>query len=160
MVNGRQKHVVGYLRALLLDEKQAVMPVRALSGGERARLLLARLFAQPSNLAVLDEPTNDLDMDTLDLLQEVLADYPGTVLLVSHDRDFLDRVVTSTIALEGDGNAIEYAGGYSDYLVQRPPSVAATPKPVKRAPERVERAERAPATRLSYRDQRDRDQLP
>jgi ATP-binding cassette subfamily F protein uup len=112
--------VVGYLRDFLFDEKQVVMPVRALSGGERARLLLAKLFAQPSNLVVLDEPTNDLDMDTLDLLQDVLGDYEGTVLIVSHDRDFLDRLATSVIAVEGEGVVAEYPGGYSDYLVQRP----------------------------------------
>ena len=95
--------------------------MRTLSGGERNRLLLAKALAAPSNLLVLDEPTNDLDADTLDLLQEALSDYDGTVLLVSHDRDFLDRLVTSTIALEGDGTAIEYAGGYSDYVAQRGP---------------------------------------
>jgi ABC transport system ATP-binding/permease protein len=124
MVNGQQKHVVGYLRDFLFSEKQAVMPVRALSGGERARLLLAKLFAQPSNLVVLDEPTNDLDMDTLDLLQDVLGDYEGTVLIVSHDRDFLDRLCTSVIAVEGEGVAAEYPGGYSDYAAQRPAPVA------------------------------------
>jgi len=140
MVNGRQKHVVAYLRDFLFDEKQAVMPVRALSGGERARLLLAKLFAQPSNLVVLDEPTNDLDMDTLDLLQEVLGEYEGTVLIVSHDRDFLDRLTTSVIAVEGEGRVAEYPGGYSDYLMQRPAPVtkvearAEKPKPVERAP--------------------------
>jgi ATP-binding cassette subfamily F protein uup len=144
MVNGRQKHVVAYLRDFLFDEKQAVMPVRALSGGERARLLLAKLFAQPSNLVVLDEPTNDLDMDTLDLLQEVLGEYDGTVLIVSHDRDFLDRLTTSVIAVEGEGRVAEYPGGYSDYLVQRPapqkvevkatPRAAAEPRPARAEP--------------------------
>ena len=114
MVRGVQKHVVGYLREFLFDERQALMPVSRLSGGERARLLLARLFAAPSNLLVMDEPTNDLDLDTLDLLEEVLADYDGTVLLVSHDRDFLDRLVTSVIVMAGDGSAVEHAGGYSD----------------------------------------------
>jgi ATP-binding cassette subfamily F protein uup len=140
MVNGRQRHVVAYLRDFLFDEKQAVMPVRALSGGERARLLLAKLFAQPSNLVVLDEPTNDLDLDTLDLLQEVLGEYDGTVLIVSHDRDFLDRLTTSVIAVEGEGRVSEYPGGYSDYLAQRPAPVVKAelrvdkPKPVERAP--------------------------
>ena len=104
IVNGRPRHVVGYLRDFLFDERQATMPVRPLSGGERARLMLAKLFAEPGNLIVLDEPTNDLDMDTLDLLQDVLSEYDGTLLLVSHDRDFLDRLVTSTIAVEGDGD--------------------------------------------------------
>ena len=121
LVRGRPMHVMSYLREYLFRDEQARQPVRTLSGGERNRLLLAKALAAPSNLLVLDEPTNDLDADTLDLLQEALADYDGTVLLVSHDRDFLDRLVTSTIALEGDGTAIEYAGGYSDYLAQRGP---------------------------------------
>jgi len=118
-VGDRFRHVVGYLRDFLFREAQARQPVRSLSGGERNRLLLAKILAQPSNLLVLDEPTNDLDMDTLDLLEEVLADYQGTLLLVSHDRDFLDRVVTSTIAFEGGGRVTEFAGGYADYLAQR-----------------------------------------
>ena len=111
-----------YLREYLFRDEQARQPVRTLSGGERNRLLLAKALAAPSNMLVLDEPTNDLDADTLDLLQEALSDYDGTVLLVSHDRDFLDRLVTSTIALEGDGTAIEYAGGYSDYLAAARPA--------------------------------------
>ena len=133
LVNGQQRHIVGYLRDFLFDERQATMPVRALSGGERARLMLAKLFARPSNLIVLDEPTNDLDMDTLDLLQDVLSDYEGTLLLVSHDRDFLDRLVTSTIAVEGGGDVEEYAGGYSDYVIQRGEREAAKPAPKKAA---------------------------
>jgi len=120
MVRGQQRHVVSYLKDFLFDEKQALMPIRALSGGERARLLIAKLFAAPGNLIVLDEPTNDLDMDTLDLLQEVLGDYEGTALIVSHDRDFLDRLSTSVITVEGQGIVAEYPGGYSDYLRQRP----------------------------------------
>jgi ATP-binding cassette subfamily F protein uup len=119
MVRGTPRHVVGYLRDFLFDEAQARAPVRALSGGERARLLLARLMARESNLLVLDEPTNDLDIETLDLLQELLDGYEGTVLLVSHDRDFLDRVATTTVAMEGDGRATVYAGGWSDYVAQR-----------------------------------------
>ncbi|MGB0504730.1 MAG: ABC-F family ATP-binding cassette domain-containing protein [Pikeienuella sp.] len=119
MVRGRPQHVVGYLKSFLFDEGQARGPVRALSGGEKARLLLAGIMARESNLLVLDEPTNDLDIETLDLLQELLADYDGTVLLVSHDRDFLDRVATSVIAMEGDGSAVEYAGGWTDYQTQR-----------------------------------------
>ena len=129
-VLGRWKHVVGYLRDFLFRDEQARQPVRALSGGERNRLLLARILARPSNLLVLDEPTNDLDLDTLDLLEETLADYAGTLLLVSHDRDFLDRLVTSTIVLEGDGRAVEHAGGYSDWLAQRPAPTAAKAQPV------------------------------
>ncbi|AVO39536.1 ABC-F family ATP-binding cassette domain-containing protein [Pukyongiella litopenaei] len=119
MVRGQPRHVVGYLKDFLFDERQARAPVRSLSGGERARLLLARLMAQPSNLLVLDEPTNDLDVETLDLLQELLDGFDGTVLLVSHDRDFLDRVATLTVAMEGDGQATVYAGGWSDYRAQR-----------------------------------------
>ena len=119
-VAGQSRHVVGYMKDFLFRPEQARTPVGTMSGGERARLILARAFARPSNLLVLDEPTNDLDMETLDLLQERLAEYPGTVLLVSHDRDFLDRVVTSVIASEGKGRWVEYAGGYSDMLVQRP----------------------------------------
>ena len=119
MVRGAPKHVVGYLKEFLFDEAQARAPVRSLSGGEKARLLLAKLMARPSNLLVLDEPTNDLDVETLDLLQELLGTYDGTVLLVSHDRDFLDRVAATTIAMEGDGKATIYAGGWSDYQSQR-----------------------------------------
>jgi ABC transport system ATP-binding/permease protein len=158
MVNGQQKHVVGYLRDFLFSEKQAVMPVRALSGGERARLLLAKLFAQPSNLVVLDEPTNDLDMDTLDLLQDVLGDYEGTVLIVSHDRDFLDRLCTSVIAVEGEGQVSEYPGGYSDYLVQRP----ATAAKVEARAERAKPTERAPrvVTGLNGKEAKELADLP
>jgi ABC transport system ATP-binding/permease protein len=131
MVQGRFRHVVGYLRDFLFRPEQARTPIRALSGGERNRLLLARQLATPCNLLVLDEPTNDLDMDTLDLLQEILAEFAGTLLLVSHDRDFLDRLVTSVIAFEGGGRVQEYAGGYSDYLRQRPPEAVspAMPRP-------------------------------
>lgn len=119
MVRGMPRHVVGYLKEFLFDEAQARAPVRALSGGEKARLLLARLMARQSNLLVMDEPTNDLDVETLDLLQELLDEYDGTVLLVSHDRDFLDRIATTTIAMEGAGQATVYAGGWSDYQAQR-----------------------------------------
>ena len=162
-VRGRQRHVVAYLRDFLFDDKQAKAPVSTLSGGERNRLLLAKILAQPSNLLVLDEPTNDLDADTLDVLQEMLDEYHGTVLLVSHDRDFLDRIVTSTIAVEGDGRVVEYAGGYSDYLHQRgapsrPPQGAASkqrvPAPSKQRPRSAE------ARKLSYKDQRELDGLP
>jgi ATP-binding cassette subfamily F protein uup len=125
-VGGQNRHVVSYMKDFLFGPEQANTPVGVLSGGERGRLTLARAFAKPSNLMVLDEPTNDLDLETLELLQERLADYAGTVLLVSHDRDFLDRVVTSVIATEGDGRWIEYAGGYSDMLSQRGPAKAAT----------------------------------
>ncbi len=119
MVAGKPRHVMNYLQDFLFTPQQARTPVKVLSGGERARLLLAKLFAMPSNFLVLDEPTNDLDLETLDLLEEVIADYPGTALLVSHDRDFLDRVATSIVLAEGDGRFTEYAGGYGDMLAQR-----------------------------------------
>jgi ATP-binding cassette subfamily F protein uup len=142
-VQGRWRHVVGYLRDFLFRPEQLRTPVRALSGGERNRLLLAKQLARPANLMVLDEPTNDLDMETLDLLQEMLTDFSGTLLLVSHDRDFLDRLVTSTIAFEGKGVLREYAGGYRDYLDQRPrasdtgpPVTTGKVKPLKPRPDR------------------------
>ena len=119
IVNGKPRHVASYMKDFLFLPEQVRSPVSVLSGGERARLMLARALALPSNLLVLDEPTNDLDLETLDLLQEMLADYQGTVLLVSHDRDFLDRIVTSTVVSEGDGRWMEYAGGYADMLAQR-----------------------------------------
>ena len=118
-INGEVRHVIGYMKDFLFTPDQARTPVSVLSGGERGRIMLARALAKPSNLLVLDEPTNDLDIETLDLLQELLADYAGTVLLVSHDRDFLDRVVTSVIASDGGGKWVEYAGGYSDMISQR-----------------------------------------
>lgn len=137
MVRGKPRHVVSYLKDFLFDEAQARAPVRSLSGGEKARLLLARLMARESNLLVLDEPTNDLDIETLDLLQDLLGQYDGTVLLVSHDRDFIDRTATTTVAMEGGGRAVLYAGGWSDYRTQRgevAPKEAPTPKPqVKKA---------------------------
>ncbi len=119
LVRGEPKHVVGYLKEFLFDDRQARAPVRSLSGGEKARLLLAKLMARESNLLVLDEPTNDLDVETLDLLQDLLDAYDGTVMLISHDRDFIDRVATTTIAMEGNGQAVTYAGGWSDYQSQK-----------------------------------------
>jgi ATP-binding cassette subfamily F protein uup len=129
MVRGTPRHVVGYLKDFLFDERQVRAPVRSLSGGEKARLLLARILARESNLLVLDEPTNDLDVETLDLLQEILDDYDGTVLLISHDRDFLDRVATTTVAMEGNGRATVYAGGWSDYQLQKRQDEAPEKKP-------------------------------
>jgi ATP-binding cassette subfamily F protein uup len=148
-VLGRWQHVVGYLRAFLFEEEQARTPIRVLSGGERNRLLLAKIMASPSNLLVLDEPTNDLDMDTLDLLQETLDGYEGTVLVVSHDRDFLDRIATSTIVFEPDGKVGEYAGGYSDWLMQRAPPVETVTRP-KAEPDKpkTERTKRPMETKL------------
>ena len=160
MVRGAPRHVVGYLKDFLFDESQARAPVRALSGGEKARLLLARLMARQSNLLVLDEPTNDLDVETLDLLQEVLDDYDGTVLLVSHDRDFLDRVATATVAMEGDGRAVVYAGGWTDMIAQRgeraPDGVV---EKVKTAKPKA-RQEAQPARGLSFTEKHRLDALP
>src|SRR6476659_6164641 len=132
-IGGRRKHVIGYLQDFLFTPERARAPITRLSGGERNRLLLAHLFAQPSNLLVMDEPTNDLDVETLELLEELLMEYPGTLLLVSHDRDFLDHVVTSTLVMEGDGRVGEYVGGYSDWLRQggRPATAFAQPKPAR-----------------------------
>jgi ATP-binding cassette subfamily F protein uup len=127
LVRGMPKHVVGYLKEFLFDEAQARAPVRSLSGGEKARLLLAKIMARESNVLVLDEPTNDLDVETLDLLQDLLGEYPGTVLLVSHDRDFLDRVATTTVAMEGGGQVTVYAGGWSDYRAQRAEALGEIP---------------------------------
>jgi ATP-binding cassette subfamily F protein uup len=162
VVHGQPRHVRTYLKDFLFDPRQAESPVGSLSGGERNRLLLAKIMAMPSELLVLDEPTNDLDMDTLDLLQEMLADYPGTLLLVSHDRDFLDRTVASTIVMEGDGSAIEYAGGYSDYIAQRKARPAA-PKPAAAAAASAQapaQPREKPRQRLGYIDQRDLELLP
>ncbi len=164
LVRGRQRHVVSYLTDFLFDESQARQPVKALSGGEKARLLLARLFAKPSNLLVLDEPTNDLDMETLDLLQEVLDDYEGTLILVSHDRDFLDRLVTAVIAMEGNGRTVEVAGGYSDYRHYRQQlgeAARGDGRPRSRTPApKVEPGRPKRAAKLSYKDQRELDSLP
>ena len=161
MVRGQPKHVVAYLKDFLFAEAQARAPVRSLSGGERARLLLAKLMAQPSNLLMLDEPTNDLDVETLDLLQDILGEYDGTVLLVSHDRDFIDRIATTTVAMEGEGRAQAYPGGWSDYAAQRPAPVEETKPAAKAAvavPAKPERS--AKPTGLSFTERKRLDDLP
>jgi ABC transport system ATP-binding/permease protein len=158
MVRGRPRHVVSYLRDFLFEEAQARSPVKSLSGGERNRLLLAKALAQFSNLLILDEPTNDLDMETLDLLQEMLDDYEGTLLLVSHDRSFLDRVVTSTIVVEGQAQVKEYAGGYSDYLNQR--TLLAAPTPKKVIKDKPIPAKLTQPKKMTYQDQRTLELLP
>jgi ATP-binding cassette subfamily F protein uup len=153
MVGGKPRHVMNYLQDFLFTPQQARTPVKVLSGGERARLLLAKLFATPSNFLVLDEPTNDLDLETLDLLEEVIADYEGTALLVSHDRDFLDRVATSIILAEGDGRFTEYAGGYADMLIQRgeaAPERQQAKKSAAKAP--VEKKARVNAPKMNFAD--------
>ncbi|GAW35648.1 ABC transporter ATP-binding protein uup [Roseovarius sp. A-2] len=161
LVRGQPRHVVGYLKDFLFDERQVRAPVKSLSGGEKARLLLAKLMARESNLLVLDEPTNDLDIETLDLLQELLDDYDGTVLLVSHDRDFLDRVATTTIAMEGDGRATAYAGGWSDYRAQRGRNEAA---PVERKVEKTDskaaKSKQDKTSKLSFTDKHRLEELP
>jgi ATP-binding cassette subfamily F protein uup len=162
MVRGVARHVVGYLKDFLFDDRQARAQVKSLSGGEKARLLLARIMARESNLLVLDEPTNDLDVETLDLLQDVLGDYDGTVLLVSHDRDFIDRVATQTVAMEGGGRATAYPGGWSDYAAQRP--VAAAPPEMRARPEgsapKPPREARKERQGLSFAEKKRLDDLP
>jgi len=158
VVGGVRKHVYGYLEDFLFTSDRARTPVKALSGGERARLLLAKLFLQPGNLLVMDEPTNDLDVETLELLEEQLLSYSGTLLLVSHDRTFLDNVVTSTFVLEGEGRVGLYPGGYADWLQQRPRPEAEASKKAEAAP-RPAPASRKP-DRLSHKEQRERQELP
>ena len=164
-INGQRKHVMTYLNDFLFAPERARSPVKSLSGGERNRLLLARLFAKPANVLVLDEPTNDLDIDTLELLEELLEDYKGTVFLVSHDRTFLDNVVTEVIVAEGNGLWREYIGGYSDWERVRPAAIpAGAPKPAAKAEAKVEAAPvAAPAAKqkkLSYKEQREMEALP
>jgi ATP-binding cassette subfamily F protein uup len=168
IVNGQPRHIISYLADFLFPRVRAMSPVKALSGGERNRLLLARLFARPANVLVLDEPTNDLDIETLELLEELVGDFSGTVLLVSHDRVFLDRVVTSTLAFEGEGRVMEYVGGWADYLRQ---AAAQTMAPIRTARETPaaaaepasDDADRGPVAvkrKLSYKEQRELETLP
>jgi len=168
-VNGQSRHVNGYLRDFLFPAERARSPVKSLSGGERNRLLLARLFTRPANVLVLDEPTNDLDLETLELLEAQLVEWTGTLLLVSHDRVFLDNVVTSTIVFEGEGAVVEYVGGYADWLRQRRPAAetadtSAGKKPSARAVTvaAANSADQLPTVRrkLSYNEQRELSGLP
>ena len=163
-VAGQRKHVVGYMQDFLFRPEQARTPVSRLSGGERARLMLARALALPSNFLVLDEPTNDLDLETLDLVEDLLADYPGTVLVVSHDRDFLDRVATSVLVAEGGGNWIEYAGGYSDMVAQRGAGVGARvaepPADARPKAEPKPRSEPKQKRKLSFNEKHALETLP
>jgi ABC transport system ATP-binding/permease protein len=162
-VAGEQRHVASYLKDFLFTPQQVRTPVRVLSGGERARLLLAKVLAARSNLLVLDEPTNDLDLETLDLLEEMLAQYPGTVLVVSHDRDFLDRVASSVLMAEGEGSFIEYAGGYSDMLAQRGRGVEAKQSPAKTKNPLVRKnweKPREPPRKMSFNDKHELETLP
>ena len=164
-VNGNRRHIYSYLQDFLFSPERARTPVKALSGGERNRILLAKLLLKPSNLIVMDEPTNDLDMVTLELLEEMLSDYKGTLLLISHDRAFMDNVVTSTWVFDGKGNIDEYIGGYQDYLEQRPDQKVVDQKSdVKKAQAKAEAAAAAASApkkvKLSYKDQRELEQLP
>jgi ABC transport system ATP-binding/permease protein len=165
VTNGQPRHVVGYLADFLFPRERAGSPVRSLSGGERNRLMLARLFARPANVLVLDEPTNDLDIETLELLEELVAEFPGTVLLVSHDRTFLDNIVTSTLAFEGGGRVVEYVGGWQDYVRQ---SARADKGPRPRTAQRLASSSKSPGAdrgaspprKLSFKEQRELDLLP
>jgi ATP-binding cassette subfamily F protein uup len=154
-IGGKPRHVISYLQDFLFAPERCRQPVKALSGGERNRLLLAKLFTQPSNILVLDEPTNDLDIDTLDLLEELLIDYKGTVILVSHDRAFLNNVVTSTLVFDGSGTIEQYIGGYDDWLRQRKTEQAA-----KVSAPKTQQKSAAASKKLSYKDQRELDGLP
>jgi ABC transport system ATP-binding/permease protein len=173
LVNGQPRHVVGYLADFLFPRERVQSPVRSLSGGERNRLMLARLFARPANVLVLDEPTNDLDVETLELLEELIGGFDGTVLLVSHDRAFLDNIVTSTLAFEGDGVVREYVGGYADYLRQSAARLTAGARgaalegrPPRVSPDAVASSSTLAAEagqvkrKLSYNERRELDALP
>ncbi len=165
LVDGQPRHVISYLQDFLFSPTRVRQPVKALSGGERNRLLLAKLFAKPANLLVMDEPTNDLDVETLELLEELLLNYQGTLLLVSHDRAFLDNVVTSSLVFEGGGRIGDYVGGYSDWLRQRPESIEeklapTKPKAVRPEPQTEPKSAAPKPKKLSYKDQRDLEQLP
>ena len=162
-INGNRKHVIGYLQDFLFAPERARSPVSMLSGGERNRLLLAKLFSKPSNILVLDEPTNDLDIETLELLEELVMEYPGTVLVVSHDREFVNNVVTSTLVFEGDAQVNEYVGGYDDWLQQSKNKTRATADAEKAAADENKKAATGKAEKpkkLSYKDQRELDALP
>jgi len=159
-INGSQRHIIGYLQDFLFSPERARSPVSILSGGERNRLLLAKLFTKPSNILVMDEPTNDLDAETLDLLEDLLSEYAGTLLLVSHDRDFLNNVVTSTLVLGGDGTVGEFVGGYDDWLQQQAnDKVVTAPALTKAAPEKS-RPQKERARKLSFKEERELEALP
>ena len=160
IINGKPRNILGYLQDFLFAPDRSRTKVKVLSGGERNRLFLARLFSKPSNVLVMDEPTNDLDIETLELLEELLSEYPGTLLLVSHDRQFLNNVVTSTIALEGNGRVGEYAGGYDDWLSQRKPAAASEPAKVKVKKEPVKKEKPIVQRKLTFKEQKELDELP
>ena len=162
-INGRSRHIISYLQDFLFTPERARTPVKALSGGETNRVMLAKLFSQPSNLLILDEPTNDLDVETLELLEEILTEYQGTLLLVSHDRQFLDNIVTSTLVFEGEGKISEYVGGYNDWVRQRPVKEVVAPAKAEAKHEAAKKPVDKPkkaSTKLSYKLQRELDALP
>jgi len=158
-VGGKSKHIIGYLRQFLFTGKQAMAPIRMFSGGEKNRLMLAKILSQPANLLVLDEPTNDLDVETLELLEEMLVDYNGTLILISHDRTFLNNVVGSTVVLDGDGVINQYAGGYDDYLIQKQDKIAAE-KPKQKPKEKVNKPAPQASKKLNYKQQQELKALP
>ena len=161
-INGKEKHVISYLQDFLFAPERVRQPAKALSGGERNRLMLAKLFLKPANLLVLDEPTNDLDVETLELLEELLADYQGTLILVSHDRVFLDNVVTATLVLEGNGHVGHYVGGYSDWeaLQQKRQKQIEENRPVEKPAEQAQSKNKAVKNKLSYKQKLELEELP
>ncbi|HTK84100.1 MAG TPA: ATP-binding cassette domain-containing protein, partial [Patescibacteria group bacterium] len=163
-VRGKPRHVIGYLRDFMFDYTMAQQPVASLSGGQKNRLMLAKILANPRSLLILDEPTNDLDMDTLDMLEEILAQYDGTLLVVSHDRDFLDQTVTKILAFEGNGKIEGFIGGYSDYLEEQhkrnPPPAKNIIQEVKKESQPIQKEEKKVVQKLSYKLQYELDRLP
>jgi ATP-binding cassette subfamily F protein uup len=161
-LNGKDRHIIGYLKGFLFSPKRSMMPVKALSGGERNRIILAKLFTQPANLLILDEPTNDLDMETLDVLEQKLVEFNGTLIIVSHDRQFLDNVITSTLVFEADGSIQEYVGGYSDWIRQGKElaEIDNLNEKKRSQPERKKSSHEQQPTKLSYKEQRKLEQLP
>lgn len=160
VINGRRRHIIGYLEDFLFTAERSKTLVRFLSGGERNRLLLARLFSKPSNVLVLDEPTNDLDTETLELLESLVVEYPGTVLLVSHDRTFLNNVITSSLVFEGDGVVKEYAGGYDDWLTQKSSLTTESANKARTVAAETRPAAAATIKRLNFKEQRELEELP
>lgn len=160
IINGQSRHIIGYLQDFLFSPERARSPVSILSGGERNRLMLAKLFTKPSNILVMDEPTNDLDAETLDLLEDLLIEYPGTLLLVSHDRDFINNVVSSTLLLNGDGSVREFTGGYDDCLTQTALEAAAISQANRKTPQQKGKPPKEKKRKLSFNDQRELDGLP
>ena len=160
IINGQSRHIIGYLQDFLFSPERARSPVSILSGGERNRLLLAKLFTKPSNILVMDEPTNDLDAETLDLLEDLLMEYPGTLLLVSHDREFLNNVVSSTLVLSGDGTVQEFVGGYDDWLNQAAAEATAAIQAVQKTAPEKGKAQKEKTRKLSFKDDRELESLP